>query len=261
LNIPEDDDAHLVFTAIPSPTSEEEEGQEEVPDWITNYASIEGYIFGQTLELTKQRQEQTRVLARKFPEQPTGKAQKAMESFMTAYEGESKTGCQIKLSNPISGLSRTMDTHWFTPVVVNHIRKAVRAHKEERESSPLEGITVCMINSNDDYTVQFVMDTVMTSEDPYGEDDDKAASSKDATFKGTHLTPLAEQLEESMAAAKSVIKEMNYMERREARMRLTADSINSRVRFFSYISVGILLVVTYVQVTYLKRYFRKKKLL
>ena len=38
-------------------------------------------------------------------------------------------------------------------------------------------------------------------------------------------------------------------------------SINARVRYFSYVSVAVLLVVTYIQVTYLKRYFRKKKLL
>jgi len=44
-------------------------------------------------------------------------------------------------------------------------------------------------------------------------------------------------------------------------MRKTSESINFRVRFFSYVSVIILGVVTYLQVTYLKRYFRKKKLL
>jgi hypothetical protein len=74
-------------------------------------------------------------------------------------------------------------------------------------------------------------------------------------------TPLAEQLQESLAAAKSMIKVMNFMERRESRMRLAADSINARVRCFSYISVGVLLAVAYVQVTYFKRYFHKKKML
>jgi hypothetical protein len=51
------------------------------------------------------------------------------------------------------------------------------------------------------------------------------------------------------------------MEKREARMRVTADSINSRVRWFGYLSVAVLLVVTYLQVTYLKQYFHKKKLM
>lgn len=151
-----------------------------------------------------------------------------------------------------------METFWFQPVVVNHIRKAIRTRKEKREGSPLEGYSVCFVNSNEDFPVQVLVDSVMTSEDPVTDD---AAAVDDKPFQGSHLTPLAEQLAESLKAAQSVVKEMNYMERREARMRVTADSINARVKYFSYISVAILLVVTYVQVSYLKRYFRKKKLL
>jgi hypothetical protein len=141
---------------------------------------------------------------------------------------------------------------------VNDVRKVIRSRREEREASPLEGYKACFHNSNEDFPMHIVMDSVMTSEE-YGIGDD--ALSEDESFQGSHLTPLAEQLQESLAAAKSVIKEMNYMERRESRMRLTTDSINARVRYFSYISVGVLLAVTYVQVTYLKRYFHKKKLL
>ena len=88
---------------------------------------------------------------------------------------------------------------------------------------------------------------------------DKPESS---TFeKKQHLTPLEEALDKSINAANTVIREMKYMEKREARMRVTADSINSRVQYFSYLSVAVLLGVTYVQVTYLKRYFHKKKLM
>lgn len=262
MNIPEEDDAHLVFTAIPSPTAHDEEGEGgEIPLWVTNHKSIEGYVFGQMIEMTKQRKANSDILPRAFPQKTTDEILvKAMDSFMAHWEGEIKTGCQVRINSPNTRYNRNMETFWFAPLVVNHVRRTVRAHRERREESPLEGLQVCLSNSNDDFPVHIVMDTVMTSEDPYGTDDE-VASGKDGSFKATHLTPLAEQLEESMAAAKSVIKEMNYMERREARMRLTADSINSRVRFFSYISVGILLVVTYIQVTYLKRYFHKKKLL
>ena len=76
-----------------------------------------------------------------------------------------------------------------------------------------------------------------------------------------HLTPLEESLEKSIMAARNVLKEMDYMESREKRMRVTSDSINTRVQWFSYLSIGILLVVTYGQVTYLRRYFHKKKLM
>lgn len=123
----------------------------------------------------------------------------------------------------------------------------------------MSGYTACFVNDNDDFAVRIVVDSVLTSEGPVYDDDE--IDSEDASFQGHHLTPLADQLGRSLQAAHTVITEMNLMERREQRMRMTAESINSRVRYFSYISVGILLVVTYLQVTYLKRFFKKKKLL
>jgi len=257
LNIPEDDDAHMVFLALPSPTSDEE-AEGETPKWITNYNSLESHFLGQMQELTKRRT-QTSALLRKFPVKPSSEVQSSMDNFLESFDGTLSSGCQVKLSNPKSTTTRNMETYWFTPLVINHVRKAIRTRKNEREKSPLEGYQACFINNNEDFTVHIVVDSVMVSEGPDYDDDENA--SEDASFQGHHLTPLAEQLGESFSAAQTVINEMNYMERREARMRKTADSINARVRYFSYISVGILLVVTYLQVTYLKRYFRKKKLL
>jgi hypothetical protein len=257
LNIPEDDDAHMVFLAFPSLTYEGEEGA-ETPKWMEKYDAMEAHFFAQMVDLTKKRQKNI-ALSRQFSQKPSEEIQSAMDSFIEYFEGEVKSGCQVKLSNPVSSNSRTMETFWFNPVVVNHVRKAVRNRREEKEASPLEGYSACFTNSNEDFPVHIMVDSVMTSEDPTTGDDDSV--NKDTPFQGSHLTPLAEQLQESLSAAQSVIKEMNYMERRESRMRLTADSINARVRYFSYVSVGILLVVTYIQVTYLKRYFRKKKLL
>jgi hypothetical protein len=250
----------MIFLALPSPTYESEEEEAEIPQWMSKHADIESYFFGQMLEHTTKRPKNAVALPRKFVGTPPEDIQSAMDSFLKYFEGEVKSGCQVKLSNPSSSTTRTMETFWFTPVVVNHMRKVVRAHKDERENSPLEGYSACFANSNDDFPVHIVVDSVMTGEAPTVGDDD-ATATEEEPFQGSHLTPLAEQLEESIAAARSVIKEMAYMERRESRMRMTAESINARVRYFSYISVGILLVVTYVQVTYLKRYFRKKKLL
>jgi len=256
LNIPEDDDAHLVFLALPSPTSDEEENV--TPKWVENYSSLEGHFLGQMQELTKRRT-QTSALLRKFPVKPPPNVQLSMDNFLESFDGTLSSGCKIKLSNPTSTSSRNMDTYWFTPLVVNHVRRAIRIREKEREKSPLEGIMACFINDNDVFTVRIVVDSVLTSEGPEYDDDENA--SEEANFQGHHLTPLVHQLGQSLQAAHTVITEMNLMERREQRMRMTADSINSRVRYFSYVSVGILLVVTYLQVTYLKRYFRKKKLL
>ena len=99
-------------------------------------------------------------------------------------------------------------------------------------------------------------ETVLTSDDfDDSEEDEKGV------FQGEHLTPLQDQLDESIRAANTVIRELNLMEQRERRMHKTAENINWRVRYFSYISVIVLILVTFFQVTYLKRYFRKKKLL
>jgi hypothetical protein len=254
LNVPEDDDAHMVFLALPSMTYDEE--SPKTPTWVSKFKELEAHFFRQMVEISKHRNKAT--LPKVFPSQPPDEVRAAMDSFIEYFEGETKSGCTIQLSNPQSSVSRTLESYWFTPVVVNNVRKVIRSRREEREASPLEGYKACFHNSNEDFPMHIVMDSVMTSEE-YGIGDD--ALSEDESFQGSHLTPLAEQLQESLAAAKSVIKEMNYMERRESRMRLTTDSINARVRYFSYISVGVLLAVTYVQVTYLKRYFHKKKLL
>ena len=254
LNIPEDDDAHMVFLSLPSESFENDD-QTGSPDWTKNYSGIENHFLNQMQDLTNRRTKNGSLL-RKFPEKPPQDVQNSMNSFISS--NESKSGCTVKLTNPKSTSSRSFNTHWFIPLVINHLRKAVRTEKKDRESSPLEGYEACFQNEND-YPVHFILDSVMVGEGPEYDDDDNA--SEDPTFQGHHLTPLANLLEESIKSAKVVITEMQYMERREARMRHTADNINSRVRFFSYISIAILFVVTFLQVSYLKRYFKKKKLL
>ena len=76
-----------------------------------------------------------------------------------------------------------------------------------------------------------------------------------------HLSPLEEAFESGISIAHSVLDEMRYMEKREIRMKQTTDGTNSRIRYFSYLSIVILLGVTYVQISYLKNYFKKKKVL
>lgn len=250
-NVPEDDDAHLVFLALPSSTDDSEDADK---DWTAKSRQLEEYFVEQTYQLTKFRSESA-SLPRRFPTEPPEDIAKVMQEFFEELEQDRRSGLQVKLYNPQSGASRTIETFYFGPVVLNYIRKAVRARPEVWEAPPLEGYAICFNNMNEDAEVQIVMEVVMVSDEAEGEDE------KAAGFDASHLTPLAEQLAESINAANSVLKEMHYMEKREQRMRLTADSINTRVRYFSYISVGILLLVTYVQVTYLKRYFRKKKLL
>jgi len=79
--------------------------------------------------------------------------------------------------------------------------------------------------------------------------------------KKEHLTPIEESFEDSIVKAREILQEMSFLERRESRMKHTSDSTNSRVRYFSFLSIAILLGVTWLQITYLKSYFKKKKVL
>ena len=248
----------MVFVIYPS-TANEIDLFGTLPQWVKNFNGLETYMFEQMQEITKRRTTNSGLL-RKFPVKPPEEVQSTMDEFLRTFEGNLKTPLKITLTNPKSTNSRKMDTYWFTPLVINHVRKAIRSHKKDRESSPLEGYMACFENDSEDDPVHVLVDSVMVSEGPEY-DDVFGDDVEDPAFQGHHLTPLAEQLQASIKSAETVVREMQYMERREARMRHTADSINARVRYFSYISVGILLVVTYVQVTYLKRYFRKMKLL
>jgi hypothetical protein len=253
LTIPQDDDAHVVFLALPGLASEEDIDN---ADWAKEQKELEEHFVFQMAEMQKYRVRS--ALPRKFPNTPPDQITKFMNKFINDQnEGELKSGCKITVSNPKSTASRSMDAFWFTPLVLNHLRKSIRSRDDlGKNTNPLEGYEFCFENSNDDAPLQIILESVFLSDPKMGDEGDEKP-----VFESSHLTPLAEQLAESIDSAQSVLKEMRYMEGRERRMRQTSDSINSRVQYFSYISVSVLLVVTYVQVTYLKRYFRKKKLL
>ena len=256
MTIPQDDDANVVFVAVPGLAAEEDE---ENPDWVKEQREMEEHFVFQMSEMQKYRVRST--LPRKFPTTPSDAITKLMNKFLNdKQDGELKSGCKVTVTNHQSSVIRSMESFWFTPLVLNHLRKTFRGGGGDmgRNSNPLEGYEFCFENSNEDAPVQIIVESVLLS-DPIISNDADGTTKK--VFEPEHLTPLAEQLAESIGSAESVLKEMRYMEGRERRMRQTSDSINSRVRYFSYISVSVLLVVTYIQVTYLKRYFRKKKLL
>jgi len=239
--------------AIPGLAAEQDE---ENPDWPTEQREMEEYYVLQMTEMEKYRTRS--ALPRKFPNAPPERITKLMDKFINDKQGgELKAGCKITITNPMSTSVRSMESFWFNPVVLNHLRKSLKGRDEVRNSYPLEGYEFCFENSNEDAPIQIILESVLLS-DPHPSE---GKSGDKAVFDASHLSPLGEKLEASIESADRVLKEMKYMEGRERRMRQTSDSINSRVRYFSYVSVTVLLVVTYVQVTYLKRYFRKKKLL
>jgi hypothetical protein len=251
-NIPMDDDAHMVFVVIPN------------EDYIED--KEESWYFEQVFKLTKLKTE-VEGIPHKFPDEMPNNVAKHMSEYLQHQGGSNESPITVQLTvNPTSDqphASKYMDrqrTKYFLPTVMHHVRRSVsiksRNQGQGRKlTDDLVSYRVCLLNANPDEQAQVILDVVLLSED-IPDDEKESGFAKDK-----HLTPLELSLDHSIAAANVVIREMNYMQARELRMRETAENINTRVRWFSYLSVAVLLVVTYVQVTYLKRYFHKKKLM
>lgn len=268
-NIPEDDDAHMVFLALPMGEETDDLGE----------GKLEGWLVQEVYELTKAKKGgdlPTALLNRPPPEI---KAQ--MDKFIEKQDSNEAHVKVVVSTDSNTPTSRVLPLKFFAPTVINQVREshrkimnAAEAVDDEAEEDDLSGYAVCFDNAHgnmdnlkikmggdedgdDDegMQIQIIMDIVFLN------DEDEENSNEPNFVKEKHLSPLEESLDLSIKAANTVLREMKYMTDREERMRLTADSINQRVQYFSIISVVILLAVTYVQVTYLKRYFKKKKLM
>lgn len=79
--------------------------------------------------------------------------------------------------------------------------------------------------------------------------------------KREHLMPVERELRKMEDAVDEIHREMLYMREREAAMRSTNESTNSRVLWFSFLSIGVLLAMGVWQVMYLKKFFKSKKLI
>jgi hypothetical protein len=216
-------------------------------------SNVEEWYVDQVVQMGKSRNAGDGALPRKFDKQPSDEILKILDDFM-AKSGR-KSNLQLKIQKPRNPRPmRQQELVWFSPTVLNHVEKFQRkGNAEWNANGLLDGYTVCFDNRSENQ-VHIIFDIVLVSED-FGEED------ADEKLEKHHLTPLEQELSASVNAANSIISEMRYMEKRESRMRVTTESINKRIRFFSYLSVGVLLTVTYLQVTYLKRYFKKKKLM
>jgi hypothetical protein len=249
-NIPANDDAHMVFVVLP--------GEDDIDD------EEEAWYVEQVLKLTKLKS-QKEGIPNKFPDDMPSKVAKHVTKYVEeAGSNESPITIQVSVDpesgeNPAAKYKERQRTKYFLPTVFGHVRKAIsmRAHNQGPKADSHISYRVCFLNADADHQAQVILDVVLLSEEILDEEN----SSSSGFVKDKHLTPLEQSLQSSITAANSVLKEMKYMEQREARMRETAESINTRVRWFSYLSVAVLLVVTYIQVTYLKRYFHKKKLM
>uniref|UniRef100_K3WH93 GOLD domain-containing protein n=1 Tax=Globisporangium ultimum (strain ATCC 200006 / CBS 805.95 / DAOM BR144) TaxID=431595 RepID=K3WH93_GLOUD len=79
--------------------------------------------------------------------------------------------------------------------------------------------------------------------------------------KREHLMPVEKELRKMEDTVDEIHREMLYMREREAAMRNTNESTNSRVLWFSFFSIVVLLGMGVWQVLYLKKFFKSKKLI
>ncbi len=224
INIPDGDDAHLIFLPLP------EDVEPEVEDWFVT----------EVVELARPSSVQFLKDLTHMPQDIAQKVKKhklRSKIIVNVEEEESQT------------VAKNQALTYFRPSIIKHLSKSStkgwNAHR---------GNYRFCLSARGAGDVRIIFDTIRVSE--YS---DKVERKN--IVKKEHLTPLERALDESAALAKDVIDEMHYMEKREVRMKKTADGTNSRIRYFSYISMIVLLGTTYVQLRYMKGYFKKKKIL
>ncbi|KAG0262569.1 vesicle coat component [Mortierella polycephala] len=75
------------------------------------------------------------------------------------------------------------------------------------------------------------------------------------------LKPMEVELRKLEDMVQDILDDMDHLQRREERMRNTNESTNARVQWFSTLTMCVLVVLGMWQIFYLKRFFRKKRLI
>lgn len=94
-------------------------------------------------------------------------------------------------------------------------------------------------------------------------DIDIGADAKDwsAIQAGEKLKPVEAELRRISETAKEIVDEMDYLRSREMKLRDTNESTNERVKWFAFLSMGLLVALGVWQIVYLRAYFRSKHLI
>lgn len=230
--LPDYDDAHLIFLPLP------DDLDPEVEDWFVTEVS----------EIARPSSVQFLKDLSKIPA--------FVAPAIKKTNSRAKVNLSIEREDATPTTYKNMQLVYFRPTVIQDlVRTSVKnVNEKEKEWEEEMGSYRFCVYARGGKDVHVVFDVVKISE--YQERmDTKHVVRKD------HLTPLELAFEESANIAKTVIDEMHYMEKREARMKQTSERTNGRVKWFSYLSISILLGVTYIQSQYLKGYFKKKKVL
>ena len=222
LFLPADDDAHLVLVSLPGDVS----------------IDLESWFVSQVVEMTKPENSGGLKNEIKLPKEISDETHK--------YSGGS---LQVSISKGDEGHELRGSLDLFAHQVYENIVKNIGDKNSDGENA----FDLCFTGPHGKES-RVIYDVITLNEF-----EDKLQHKH--MLKKEHLTPLETTFEQSIIAAKKILEEMENFQRHETRMKHTADSTNARIRFFSYLSVIILVSVTYFQITYLKGYFKKKKIL
>lgn len=88
-----------------------------------------------------------------------------------------------------------------------------------------------------------------------------AAKDWDAVAKKENLVEIEVELMKVEAAVRLIHGNSIYLKEREAALRDMSEGTNARVAFYSMVSLGVCIVVSVFQVWYLRRFFKKNKLI
>lgn len=94
-------------------------------------------------------------------------------------------------------------------------------------------------------------------------DIDIGADAKDwsAIQAGEKLKPVEAELRRIEEVVGEIVTEMDYLRSREQKLRDTNESTNERVKWFGWLTMGMLVTLGAWQVVYLRSYFKSKHLI
>jgi len=212
---------------------------------------VEEFYIDQMVRIRKERDHPSDPLPHKFPtkHEDVPDVSQAVKKVMASINSpRSRTMLRVTKPGKPRPL-RQQEMNYFRPIILNHVEKYQRTQSQ----NPDEGYDVCFENKSD-LEVYVLFDLMLVSQQAEEVTDTGSITKK-------NLSPIERDLGTTISVANSIVDEMVILEKNERRMLVTTESINSRVRAYTYISVGVLFAMTFLQAVYLKRYFKKKKLM
>lgn len=88
-----------------------------------------------------------------------------------------------------------------------------------------------------------------------------AAKDWESVAKKEKIEGVELELRKLEGAVEAIHENLLYLKSREAEMRIVSETTNSRVAWFSIMSLGVCIAVSAMQIMHLKRFFQKKKLI